>query len=78
MVTGSAPDPDPGTERRPRTGPTPPMADLTGRPEPVPGPLTKPSPVIRAPRRRARWLLPTVIVIVVAAGAALVVSQLLG
>jgi len=76
MVTGAAPDPNPGADRRPHTGPTPPMADLTGRPEPAPGPLTKPAPVIRSPRRRTGWILPLIIVLLVAGGAAIVISQL--
>lgn len=78
MVTGAAPDQNPGGERQPRTGPTPPMADLTGKPEPAPGPLTKPAPVIRPARRTARWLVPLIIVVALAvAGGAIVFWQLL-
>lgn len=51
------------------TGPTPPLADLTDRPAPTPGPLTKPAPVVRPPRRRARWLVPLIVVVVLAATA---------
>lgn len=51
------------------TGPTPPMADLTDRPTPTPGPLTKPAPVVRPPKRRARWLVPLIVVVVLAAAA---------
>lgn len=35
--------------------PAPPLIDLSTRPSPVPGPLTKPAPVIRPRRRRRRW-----------------------
>ncbi|MGO2746071.1 hypothetical protein [Microbacterium sp.] len=77
MVTGAASDQTPGSDKQPSTGPTPPLANLSGRPEPVPGPLTKPSPVIRPQRRRARWLVPLIVVIVlVAAGAGAVIWQL--
>ncbi len=48
------------------TGPTPPLADLTDRPAPTPGPLTKPAPVVRPPRRRARWLVPLIVIAVLA------------
>ncbi|MGO1508702.1 MAG: hypothetical protein ACTHZW_04160 [Microbacteriaceae bacterium] len=54
-----------GTE----TGPTPPLADLTDRPAPTPGPLTKPGPVVRSPRNRARWLIPLIVIVVLAATA---------
>jgi len=54
---------------RATTGPTPPIADLTDRPAPTPGPLTKPAPVVRPPRRRARWLVPTIVILVLAATA---------
>ncbi|WP_230102676.1 MULTISPECIES: hypothetical protein [unclassified Microbacterium] len=67
MVAGATSDQTPGDERKPDTGSTPPLADLTSRPVPVPGPLTKPSPVVRPPRRRARWLVPAIVVAVLAA-----------
>jgi len=58
------------------TGATPPMADLTDRPAPTPGPLTKPAPVVRPPRRRARWLVPLIVVaVLVAAGGGLIIWQ---
>lgn len=47
----------------------PPLIDLTGRPAPSPGPLTKPAPVIRAPKKRRRWLIPVIIALVLAVGA---------
>jgi hypothetical protein len=56
-----------GESRTPDTGTVPPLADLTDRPAPSPGPLTKPAPVIRPPRRRARWLVPSIVVAVLAA-----------
>lgn len=57
----------------PSTRPSPPLADLAGRPEPTPGPLTKPAPVVRPPRRRARWLAPLIAVVVLAAAAGAVI-----
>ena len=41
---------------RRRDDPAPPLADLSTRPSPVPGPLTKPAPVIRPQRKRRRWV----------------------
>ena len=67
--TSGRTDPASGNAKRPNTGSTPPMADLSGRSEPVPGPLTKPAPVIRPPRRRTRWLIPVIIIVVLAAAA---------
>ena len=67
MTAGAPSDQPPGDARGPDTGSTPPIADLTSRPVPVPGPLTKPAPVIRPPRQRARWLVPSIVVIVLAA-----------
>ncbi|MCS3843143.1 hypothetical protein [Microbacterium sp. AK031] len=52
---------------RPPAEPTPPLADLSTRPSPVPGPLTKPAPVIRAQKRkRRRWLILGAVLIVLA------------
>lgn len=47
----------------------PPLIDLTGRPTPSPGPLTKPAPVIRPPKKRRRWLIPVIIALVLALAA---------
>lgn len=45
----------------------PPLADLSGKEAPVPGPLTKPVPVQRSRRtRRPRWMLLIVAVAVLA------------
>lgn len=44
----------------------PPLIDLTGRPAPTPGPLTKPSPTVRPPKK-PRWKILLVAVLVVAA-----------
>lgn len=74
MAEDAAGDRASDDESTPGTGPTPPLADLSGRPEPTPGPLTKPAPVVRSPRRRARWLAPliTVVVLAAAVGAVLI------
>ncbi|WP_194420721.1 hypothetical protein [Microbacterium abyssi] len=61
----------PGNERDDaETDSPPPLADLTDRPSPAPGPLTKPAPVVRPPRQRARWIVPVTVVLVLAAVAA--------
>lgn len=46
--------------------PAPPLADLSTRPSPVPGPLTKPAPVIRPPKKRRRWVFVVAALIVLA------------
>lgn len=70
MSAGAASDPASSDENvDANTGATPPIADLTDRPAPAPGPLTKPAPVVRPPRRRARWLVPLISVAVLAAAA---------
>ena len=52
---------------KPPAEPTPPLADLSTRPSPVPGPLTKPAPVIRAQKRkRRRWVILGAVLIVLA------------
>ena len=50
----------------PHDEPAPPLADLSTRPSPVPGPLTKPAPVIRPPRRRTRWVAVVAVLVVLA------------
>lgn len=50
----------------PHTEPTPPLIDISTRPSPVPGPLTKPAPVIRPPKKNRRWLIVAVILFVLA------------
>lgn len=68
MTSNAAPDrASDDDSAEPTTGSTPPLADLTDRPTPTPGPLTKPATVIRPPRRRARWLVPLIVVVVLAA-----------
>jgi hypothetical protein len=75
MTDNAASDRAPDTDRTgPDTGSTPPLADLTGRPEPAPGPLTKPAPVVRPPKRRARWLVPAVSLLALAAVAGIVIA----
>ncbi|GGD63756.1 hypothetical protein [Microbacterium murale] len=44
----------------------PPLADLSTRPSPVPGPLTKPAPVIRPPKKRRRWVVIVAVLVVLA------------
>jgi len=44
----------------------PPLADLSTRPSPVPGPLTKPAPVIRAQKKRRRWVIVVAVLVVLA------------
>ena len=51
---------------RPHDDPALPLADLSTRPSPVPGPLTKPAPVVHPPRKRRRWVLVVAAVIVLA------------
>jgi hypothetical protein len=51
---------------RPHDDPALPLADLSTRPSPVPGPLTKPAPVIRPPKRRRRWVGVVAVLIVLA------------
>jgi len=73
MVEG---DKDSTPQPGPQSGPIPPLGDLTDRPTPTPGPLTKPAPVVRPPRRRPRWVVPVVIVLILAASAtALIIWQ---
>ncbi|MGL3149173.1 hypothetical protein ACSS7Z_02310 [Microbacterium sp. A82] len=48
---------------------SPPLIDLTSRPEPTPGPLTKPSPTIK-PQKGPRWRILLIAVLVLAAAAA--------
>jgi len=71
---------DRSTDRRePGSAPvhTPPLIDLSGRAAPSPGPLTKPSPVVRAPRQRARWLVPVIVLAALAlAGGGAIVWQM--
>lgn len=45
----------------------PKMADLSTRPAPVPGPLTKPMAVVRPPRKGRRALVVAAVVIAIAA-----------
>ncbi|KDA06915.1 hypothetical protein DC31_07020 [Microbacterium sp. CH12i] len=50
---------------------TPPIADLTGRETPTPGPLTKPVAIPRAlRRRRPRWVVVVIVLVALAAVAA--------
>lgn len=46
--------------------PAPRLIDLSTRPSPVPGPLTKPAPVIRPPKKSRRWLIIVAALIVLA------------
>ncbi len=50
----------------PHDDPAPPLADLSTRPSPVPGPLTKPAPVIRPPKMRRRWVVIVAVLVVLA------------
>ncbi|MCE7482637.1 hypothetical protein [Microbacterium profundi] len=50
----------------PHDDPAPPLADLSTRPSPVPGPLTKPAPVIRPPKKRRRWVVLAAVLVVLA------------
>lgn len=50
----------------PRDEPAPPLIDISTRPSPVPGPLTKPAPVIRPPKKSRRWLIIVAALIVLA------------
>ncbi|WP_460800950.1 hypothetical protein [Microbacterium sp. GXF6406] len=45
----------------------PPLTDFSDREGPVPGPLTRPAPVIRPQKKRRRWALAVVIVAIVGA-----------
>lgn len=73
-------DADPTSSRTPderddaETDSPPPVADLTDRPSPAPGPLTKPAPVVRQPRQRARWFIPVIVILVLAAAAVGVIA----
>lgn len=69
-ASGRASDDDPVT---PETGSTPPIADFTDRPAPAPGPLTKPAPVIRPAKRRPRWIVPVIVVALLAAAVGAVI-----
>lgn len=70
MTADAAPDRAPEDDHaEPTTDSVPPLADLTDRPAPTPGPLTKPAPVVRPPKRRARWLVPVIVIVVLAATA---------
>ena len=59
---------------RPVTGSVPPLLDLSHQTELAPGPLTKPAPVIRPPKTRTRWLIPVIVIVVLAAAAGIAVS----
>ncbi|WP_307359175.1 hypothetical protein [Microbacterium murale] len=54
-------------QHHPHGDPAPPLADLSTRPSPVPGPLTKPAPVIRPPKKRRRWMIVVAALLVLAA-----------
>lgn len=74
-MVDAADDAAPGdATQKPETGSVPPIADLTDRPAPTPGPLTKPAPVVRPPKRAARWLVPVIVVVVLAAVAGAVIA----
>lgn len=47
----------------------PPLLDVSDRPAATPGPLTKPSPIVRPPRR-ARWKIVITVALIVAAAVA--------
>lgn len=51
---------------KPPADSTPPLIDLSTRTSPIPGPLTKPAPVIRPPRKRRRWVIVIAALIVLA------------
>lgn len=53
------------TQQRAKTGSgSIPSINLAGRTELTPGPLTKPSPVVRPKRSPARWLVPVIGIVV--------------
>lgn len=51
-------------DEQPAPEAAPPLVDLSTRPSPVPGPLTKPSPVIRTPKTHRRWVIIIAVVVV--------------
>lgn len=51
---------------KPAAAPQPPLVDLSARTSPTPGPLTKPAPVIRPPKKRRRWVVVGAVLIVLA------------
>lgn len=58
---------------------TPPIADLTDREAPTPGPLTKPIAIARTTgRRRPRWLILVIVLLVLVAAGGIIWSLSLG
>lgn len=53
-------------DEQPHSHDAPPLIDISTRPSPVPGPLTKPAPVIRPPKKSRRWLVVVVALFVLA------------
>lgn len=54
---------DPQHPTNPENRAIPPLPDPAARPAPEPGPLTKPAPVIRPPKRKRRWWVLIIVVL---------------